>query len=403
MTFRRPTLSRSLLLLATFIVGVVVGRTLEAPREAGLLRRSPAPVMASGELPEPVNAALLREVWKVLHEKFAGTLDDEDLARGALYGLVAGAGDPYTSYADPEESRQFEADLSGSFTGVGIEITLRHGRVTVIAPLRDSPAERAGILARDIIVKIDGQEITLTMSLTEIVSKIRGPNGTTVTLTVAREDADELLDIPIRRSRISIESATLERRDDIAIVTISAFNEDTERRFQRLASDLLSSRARGIVLDLRNNPGGILDQAVKIAGHFLPRGTLVVTEAPRDPAKRREYRTDGPGDLATLPTVVIVNGGSASASEILAAALNERREIPLVGDDTFGKGSVQELVSLSDGSHLRVTVGQWQTSLGKEIGEQGIAPTVRAEDQEPTEAPDELLDQAFEELRKQLR
>lgn len=383
-------------LAAAFLVGVAVGR-LELEQ---LPRRVERPVGGdAAALPSPLDAALLREVWDVLHERFAGPLDDEDLATGALRGLAAGTGDPYTAYADPKESAQLEQDLSGSFTGIGIEIGLRRGLVTVIAPLRGSPAERAGVRARDTIVKVDGEEADRDLTLTEVVSKIRGSVGTEVRLTVAREGADDLLEFTIRRERITIESVTLAVRDRVAVVTLGTFNEDTARRFRRIAQDILAQGVSGIVLDLRNNPGGLLDQAVKIAGHFLPRGTLVVAEVPREGGKRTEHRTDGPADLVRLPVVALINGGSASAAEILAAALQEQRNIPLIGEQTFGKGSVQELIPLSDDGHLRVTIARWHTPKDQEIGEAGIAPTVAVEDNKPTEDPDEILEKGLEILR----
>lgn len=397
MLFRRvPTF---VAIAAVFLGGIVIGRQ-SLTTDVGA-PRSDATSSTEG-LPHPLKASQIREVWDVLHEKFAGTLDDADLAVGALRGLASGTGDPYTSYSDPEESRQFESDLSGSFTGVGIEIGLRRGLVTVIAPLRGSPAERSGIRARDVIVKIDGVEINERSTLTEVVSKIRGPLGTTVRLTIAREGENDFLDISLRRERITIVSVALEIREGIAVISLNGFNEDTARRFRQVASELLAARAKGIVLDVRNNPGGILETAVDLAGHFLPRGTLVVTEVPKEGASRTDHLTDGPSDLLSLPTVVLMNGGSASAAEILAAALHEQRDIPLVGDQTFGKGSVQELVELSDAATLRVTIARWHTPNNAEIGDNGIAPTVNVEDQKPEEDPDEIMDKGIELLKQKL-
>lgn len=384
---------------AVFLVGVAVGR---APlREATRPARSPAVETGDAALPTPLSTARLREVWDVLHAKFAGPLDDADLATGALRGIAAGTGDPYTSYADPEESKQFEADLSGSFTGIGVEIGLRHGLVTVIAPLRGSPAERVGMRAKDSIVKVDGTAVDRTLTLTEVVAKIRGPVGTAVRLTVAREGAEDVLEFTVRRERIQIESVKLAIENQVGIVTLSAFNDDTDRRFRRIASELLAARVRGILLDLRNNPGGLLEQAVDLAGHFLPPGTLVVTEVPRDERARKEHFTEGPSDLARLPVVVLLNGGSASAAEILAAALHDQRGVPLVGEQTFGKGSVQELVDLSDRSSLRVTVARWHTPKGQEIGDDGVAPTVAVEDPDVAKDPDEILDKGLEVLEQE--
>lgn len=397
----RVRLPGAVLIAAVFLAGVAVGRFQGqiTERVTGPERRTGTVATEEG-LPAPLSTDRIREVWDVLHEKFAGPLNDQNLAVGALRGIAAGSSDPYTSYADPDESKQFEADISGSFTGIGVEITLRRGVVTVIAPLRGSPAERAGIRARDVLVKIDGTEINHTLTLTEVVSKIRGPAGTDVMLTVAREGQEDLLELRVRRERISIETVKTVTRDGIAILTVSAFNEDTARRFRAAARNLLATRGRGLVLDLRNNPGGLLESAVEIAGHFLPRDAVIVTEVPRAGKPQSDHRTEGPGDLVNMPTVVLMNGGSASAAEILAAALNEQRGVPLVGEQTFGKGSVQELVNLSDGASLRVTVARWHTPKGREITEEGIAPTERVEDPDPTQDPDEILNKGIELLTR---
>ncbi|TSC63764.1 MAG: Uncharacterized protein G01um1014106_398 [Parcubacteria group bacterium Gr01-1014_106] len=386
--------------LLVFAGGVGVGRlelhTPQFPRSISPRTRT----SANGDLPAALRTEKIQEVWNILHEKFSGPLDDERLGRGALRGIATGTGDPYTAYADPKESKQFAEELDGTFSGVGIEIGLRRGLVTVIAPLRGSPAERAGIRARDVIVSVDGQEIDHRVTLTDVVAKIRGKAGTTVRLRVAREGAEELLEFTLRRERIEIESVKLEMRDGVGLITMNAFNEDTSRRMDQIAKETLAARARGIVLDLRNNPGGLLDVSVDVAGHFLPRGTVVVEEVPREGLPRTTHRTDGPADLASVPLVVLINGGSASASEILAAALHEQRDVPLVGEQTFGKGSVQELVELSDGATIRVTIARWHTPRGREIDENGITPSVAMTDEKPGEDPDEILNKGLELLQK---
>ncbi len=389
----------AILLAGAFVAGAIVGRVNLRATEPPA---TPTPAVTAGGLPSALDAARVREVWDALHERFAGALDDADLATGALRGIAAGSGDPYTSYADAEESKQFEDDLSGSFTGVGIEIGLRRGAITVIAPLRGSPAERAGIRARDIIVNINGEEINNHLTLTEVVSKIRGPAGSDVRLSVAREGKDDLLDFTVRRERISLESLKLELRDRIAIVTLSNFTEDVDQTFRAIARRIVAGGAKAVLLDLRNNPGGLLDTSVKVAAHFLPKDTLVVSEVPKAGTARTEHRTEGPADLAHLPVVVLINGGSASASEILAAALHEQRDAPLVGEQTFGKGSVQELVELSDGATLRVTIAKWHTPRDREIGEDGIKPTVQVDDPDPAADPDEILEKGLEILRQQV-
>ncbi|MDP3685688.1 MAG: S41 family peptidase [bacterium] len=397
-------LSTATIVIAVFLGGVAVGRIDAGTLKPGIrINASPGPrLTAPGELPAPLDADKIREVWDVLHEKFSGSLDDERLSRGALRGIVVGTGDPYSAYADPQESKQFAEDLNGEFSGIGVEIGLRRGLVTVIAPLRGSPAERAGIRARDVVVKIDNQSVEQQVTLSDIVSKIRGKPGTSVHLTIAREGGDEFLEFTVRRERIAIESVKLEMRDGLALLTVSTFNEDTPRRVDQAAREILGTRARGILLDLRNNPGGLLDASVDIAGHFLPKGTLVVKEVPRQGLPPTEHHTEGSGDLGSLPLVVLTNGGSASASEIVAAALREQRDVPTIGEQTFGKGSVQELVELSDGATVRVTIARWHTPQGKEIDEKGIAPTIEVKDENPAEDPDEILERGLEILRQRV-
>lgn len=384
-----------LLFLAVFLVGVAVGKAEESFRSPP---RSPSTV-ADGELPGVINTGLFREMWDILHEKYVGEVRDEDLATGVLRGLVTGLGDPYSSYADPEEAGQFSEEISGSFSGVGIEISERSGLVTVIAPLDGSPAERAGIKAKDIIVSVDEEDVTRGMSLTEVVSKIRGPAGTEVTLGIVREQRDEPLEIRVRRESIRLESVSLRVEEEVGVIRLSAFHEDTPRRFRRVVRDLLSARVRGIVLDMRNNPGGVLASAVAIGGHFVPEGELLVREVPANPENAAEHRAAGPADLAHLPVVVLVNGGSASASEILAAALRDVRRAPIVGERTFGKGSVQELIGLSDGSSLRVTIAKWIPPSGEEVPEEGLAPDVEVEDPTPDDEVDEMMERAKEMAR----
>lgn len=379
-----------------FLIGIALGRS-------PIIDKKPAssPSSLSSDLPRTINTSLVQEVWNILHEKYAGKVDDEKLARGILHGLVQGLGDPYSAYADPKETAQFEDDLSGSFTGIGVEIGVRRNLVTVIAPLKDSPAEKAGIRAADIIVGIDDLELTTETSLTDVVSRIRGPAGTPVTLKIVREGDTEPRSFTVTRARIDVPSLESRREGTIGIIQVFAFREDTGRRFSQAVRNLLQAGVSGIVLDLRNNPGGILDGAVDIAGHFVERGTVVVREVPADPKDTVEHRSRGPADLAKLPVVVIVNEGSASASEILAGALRDLRKIPVMGAETFGKGTVQELIDLSDGSSVRVTIAKWLTPSGKEFTGHGLTPDIEVKDETPDNDTDDVLERAIQELRKQ--
>lgn len=396
MTTRSPRLLLAAgIVFGVFLIGFAAGRT-----QTGQGSRQE---VGSSLLPDAINVSLLQEVWDVLHQKYAGQIDDERLGHGVLEGLVRGLDDPYSAYADPMETAQFEEDLSGSITGIGVEIGVRRGLVTIIAPLNGSPAERVGIRAGDVVVAVDGEELTTDTSLTDVVSRIRGPVGTSVTIKVLREGETEVRTFTIQRDRIEIQSVESRRDGDIGIIELTAFHEDTTQRFRRVVRDLLSQGVKGIVLDLRNNPGGILDGAVAIAGHFVAPNTVVVKEVPADPAQTMEHRSRGPADLERLPVVILVNEGSASAAEILAGALRDIRQVPLIGAETFGKGSVQELVDLSDGSSIRVTIAKWVTPSGKQFSEEGLKPDIESRDEDLNDDTDVVLQRGLEELRPKLR
>lgn len=337
------------------------------------------------------------EAWDALHNQYIGDLDDKDLFYGAVAGMVRAVGDPYTVFTDPEDSKQFRETLEGQFSGVGIEIGVRGGLVRVIAPLEGSPAQQAGVEAGDIVVAVDDEPITPDSTIDEVVQAIRGPRGTEVKLTVARQtDTEtETQDITITRDTITVESVTLDRLEgNVAHVRISSFNGDTAEQFDTIARQLAASRPDGIVLDVRNNPGGFLQTAVDIASYFLEPGTLVVTEQGET---KTTHTTRGTPRLRDIPLVIVINKGSASASEIIAGALADQLTTPIIGEQSFGKGSVQELVAFKDGSSLRVTVAKWFTPNGRSIDDEGIEPTHSVEDNDETEE-DEQLQAAIEEL-----
>ncbi len=339
------------------------------------------------------------EAWDKLHDSFINGLEDEKLFYGAVEGMVKAAGDPYTVFAPPAKTRQFEENIAGSFYGVGIEIGVRKGLVTVIAPLSGSPAEQAGVREGDVIVAVDGENISSDTFIDDVVRKIRGPKGEPVVLTVLHQGSSDTEDIEIVRDNIHIESVRVEMEDGMARIKVTNFNEDTADSFTAAAKDVREQGVKGVLIDVRGNPGGFLDSAVTIASRFLPSGTLVVAERGE---KIREYKAEGNALLLEVPTVVLVDGGSASASEILAGALQDQRDVPTVGTQTFGKGSVQEFVKLSDGSSLRVTVAKWYTPGGRSISDEGIEPTVKVEQDRETEE-DEQLQRALEELDKLIK
>lgn len=377
--------------IGVLIVGLLIGRYI-MPATSIIKKSSPTLGTTNGQ--RELLFPTFWEAWDDLHAKYTGQLDEQSLLYGAVAGMVQAAGDPYTAFSTPSETKEFEQSLEGSFSGIGIEVGTRNGIVTVIAPLADSPADRAGIREGDSIVAIDKEQLTQDMALDEVVGKIRGERGTTVTLTVLHRDSRETVDIPIVRDTIEIESVKVEWKGSIAHITITSFNGDTATRFTTIAREVVARKPTGIILDVRNNPGGYLQASVDIASRFLEPGSLVVTEKGKTST---EYKARGNNLLADVPLVVLVNEGSASASEIVAGALHDQRNVPLVGTKTFGKGSVQELVKLQDGSSLRVTIAKWFTPDGRNINEEGIAPTIEVAQNFDTEEDEPLL-RAQEEL-----
>ncbi|OGY30994.1 MAG: hypothetical protein A3C02_00585 [Candidatus Andersenbacteria bacterium RIFCSPHIGHO2_02_FULL_45_11] len=339
------------------------------------------------------------EAKKVLQDQFIGTLDDRQLSYGAVEGMVRAAGDPYTGFSDPEETKQFKDTLKGSFSGIGAEMGIDGGLIVVIAPLVGSPAEKAGIQAGDIIVAIDGKELTEDTSLDDAVRMIRGQKGTQVKITVIHSDAREKADITITRDDIEVQSVKSETKDGIAHISISSFNGDTSVKFAKAARDAKKAGVNGIILDVRRNPGGYLDAAVDIASEFLEPNATVVIEKGKTESTHRAKRT---GSLRGIPTVVLINESSASASEILAGALEDNLGTAIIGVKSFGKGSVQDVVDLSDGSSLRVTIAKWFTPKGTSIADEGIHPTIEVKDNDDT-PEDEQLQRAMEELKKSIK
>lgn len=376
------------------LAGVFIGRYV-IPTETGTAL--PFQLLVSAEGQRQFVFPTFWEAWDALHEHYIGKVDDKDLFYGAVAGMVRAVGDPYTVFEDPDNSKQFRETLDGQFPGIGIEIGARGGLVRVIAPLAGSPAQKAGVLAGDIVVAVNKKPVTPEMTIDEVVRSIRGPKGEAVVLTIAREEGGKAAthDISVVRDTITVESVSLDQlAHGIAHIKISSFNADTAQQFAAVAKRLKANPPAGIVLDVRNNPGGFLQTAVDIAGYFFDPGTLVVTEKGD---KQTPHVTKGYSQLRDIPVVVLINKGSASASEILAGALLDNRTVPVVGDKSFGKGSVQELISLQDGSSLRVTVAKWFTPSGRSISDEGIEPTVAVADKPDTDS-DEQLEAALKAL-----
>jgi carboxyl-terminal processing protease len=351
--------------------------------------------------PEGVDFSLFWDVWKVVQQKHPKELPYQEMVYGAIKGMLKSLDDPYTIFLEPQEAKRFQEDyVEGQFEGVGLEIGIRKQQLQVISPLENTPAQRAGLRAGDKILKIGDKE-TFDMTLEEAVNLIRGPKGTEVKLTVLRADWEEPKEFTITRDVIQIPTLSWEMKDgDIAYIRLYQFSQRARSDFAIAAQEIQKSGARGIILDLRNNPGGFLEVAQDIAGWFLERGQLVTIEKFAG-GKETRYLARGPASLVKYPVVVIINQGSASASEILAGALRDNRGVLLVGEKSFGKGSVQELENLRGGSALKITVANWLTPKGNLITDVGLEPDHKVEmkDEDFQAGRDTQLDKAIEILR----
>ncbi len=321
------------------------------------------------------------KAWKLVEEKLPGATETTNQERmyGAIKGMLAAFGDPYTTFFDPEENKQFLDEIAGEFGGVGIEMAQKEGVLTVIAPLKNSPAYKAGMQAGDKIVKID-DKVSADMSTDQAIQLIRGTPGTTVVLTVVREGLSEPKAFSIVRDIIKIPTVDTERFDaeGVFVIKLYNFSAQSPELFRQALVEFSDSGYEKLVLDLRNNPGGYLEASVQMASWFLPKGTVVVKEIGKDEKDTVSHNSQGPGVLKDkVKMVVLVNGGSASASEILAGALSEHGIATLAGQQTFGKGSVQEVVSVTSDTSLKVTIAKWYTPKGVSISDEGLTPTVK--------------------------
>ena len=350
--------------------------------------------------PQDVDLSLFWQVWKTLQEKFVdkAKIDTQELIYGAISGMVKSLDDPYTVFLKPEDSKRFIEDVKGSFDGIGVEIDIRNGQLQVVAPLEGTPGQRAGLKPGDIITKINGTS-TADMSIEEAVNIIRGPKGTDVALTIFRDEWKETREIKITRDTIEVPSLKWEIKDNnVAYLRLYQFSENAVFDFQNAAIEILNSDAQKIVLDLRGNPGGYLEVAQDIAGWFLKKGEVVVIKDFGQDKEQKLYKAQGNALLLPYPIVVLVNKGSASAAEILAGCLRDDRDIKLIGETSFGKGSVQELEKLKGGSSLKVTIAKWLTPNGELITGKGLEPDIKVEmtEEDYKADKDPQLDRALE-------
>lgn len=337
-----------------------------------------------------VDISLLWDVWEKLNEHYVDPkkVQVTPLVYGAAEGLARGLGDPYTVFMTPKENDNFREGLAGNLQGIGAELTVRDELIVVVNPLKGSPAERAGVRPKDVIIKVDGDS-TEGWSLSQVVSRIRGPKGTTVRIGVVREKDGEK-EFTIMREEIhvpSVESHAIDTAGkQIGYVALNQFGEHSISELKKELESFKNRRMDGIILDLRNNGGGYLDGAVELTSFFLPKGVVVQVE--RRGGEKDTESVSGRTLLPDIPLIIVQNEGTASAAEIVSGALQDHKRATIVGTKSFGKGTVQEIVDLPGGASLRVTVAQWLTPSGKNLGKEGVHPDVVVE---PPKTPPEPL------------
>lgn len=357
------------------------------------------------EIPNKADFSVFWQAWEVLNDLYLknGQVEPQEKVYGAISGLVDSLDDPNSVFFKPKDSQKFEEDIKGNFGGIGAEIGIRKKQLTIIAPLKGTPALKAGLKPGDKILEVNSTS-TEDLTVNESVQLIRGPVGTTVTLKILRDDWEKPRDFKIVRSTIIVPTLDFEMRDGgIAYIQLHSFNANSNNLFYQSVQEAMGKGSRGMILDLRNDPGGYLQVAIDLAGWFLPRESVVVSEVSKGD-ERRDFRTSGNGILKDFPVVVLVNAGSASASEILAGALRDHRKAPLIGEKTFGKGTVQQVEYLKDGSSIKVTTANWVLPSGKIIEGEGLEPDFKVEmkDEDIEDEKDPQLDKAIEVLKSLL-
>jgi len=333
--------------------------------------------MVSTNKEDKVNLDLFWTVWSVLETEHVDVekINYENMVYGAIAGMVNGLDDPYTVFMTPKESEEFSNSLDGTLEGIGAELSVESGNLVVVSPLKNSPAEKAGLLPGDFIIQVDGKS-TYEMTLFEAIMKIRGEKGTEVSLMVVREDLGDPFEVIITRDSIDIDAVTLERLDDgIMYLSVNQFNERTLTEFSKYVDETINDGATAYIIDLRYNGGGYLDVAVELLAYFLPIHSEAVKIKQRD-LNENDILTKVDPKIANLPLVVLVNEGSASASEIFAGAIQAYDRGIVMGTQTFGKGTVQELKTFKDGSTLRITIAKWFTPDDVNINETGLSPDI---------------------------
>jgi carboxyl-terminal processing protease len=360
----RSVVGTTVIAVAIFFVGVVVG---QGNISFGSHRSSVNP-----QLPNTLDYSSVDAVYKSLKENYAGKLTVNQLVDGLKEGLADAANDPYTQYFTAKEAQQFDNELNNTFSGIGAELGKdANDNLVVVAPIKGYPAARAGLKAKDIIASVNGKT-TQGMSIDQAVTIIRGKKGTTVKLQIIRDSKQ--LDFTITRQDIKLPSVTSKVLDgNIGYIQISTFGDDTAELVNKAAAKFQQAHVKGVVLDLRGNPGGLLPAAVSVSSQWLPEDTLILQEK-KGATVVDQFNSQGEHRLVGVPTVVLMNSGSASASEITAGALHDNKAAYIIGEKSFGKGVVQQLINFDDGSELKVTVASWYRPNGQNINKKGIKP-----------------------------
>jgi carboxyl-terminal processing protease len=335
---------------------------------------------------------LFTDVLRIIKQNYVEQVSMKDLIYGALNGVTKSL-DPFSGFFTPKQYESFRQETGGEFGGVGIEIGMEKGRPVVISPIEGTPAFRAGIKPGDVILEINGED-TSNMSLMDVVQRIRGKVGTKVELTIYRKGMEKPMKIELERALIKIESVRWTTLGDVGYIKLSQFNENVSVQVERALKELTSKRVKGIILDLRNDPGGLLSEAIKVADLFLPEGKLVVYTRSRNGETQKYFARRKPAVPDDIPVIVLINKGSASASEIVAGALQDYKRAVILGEKSFGKASVQNIIPLEDGSALKLTVAYYYTPLGRLIHNKGIVPDVKV-------AMDEKQEEALQEAIRQ--
>lgn len=387
------------LILISFVLGIIMGKQTHTvvvdtiKEEGNVYNKGEKPKFLSKD----VNFDIFWDVWELIEENYVyQPVNEVELLYGSLVGSVASLGDPHSVFFDPEITDDFNQEINGLFEGIGAEIAIKKDRLTIVSPLPDTPAEKAGLRSGDKVMAIDGED-TIGISLDYAVNKIRGPKGTEVVLTISRENLEDYLEVKIIRGKIKIQSVKYEFLDNnIVHLELRYFNENTGEDFNKAVIDIISKNPKGIIFDLRNNPGGLLNTAIEVASEWVENDVVVYERS--SSGKLKKHESKGRARFNGFTTIVLVNEGSASGSEIVAGALKDYGLAILLGETTFGKGTVQSLFPLKDGSSLKLTVAEWLTPNENTIEGEGIDPDIEVEltEEDFSNDLDPQLDKAIE-------